>query len=215
MFGDSEATSERTPSVRISSDDDLSSHSRLGYSSNNSSVSDRESTSDPSSGKASPSRRRPREVILPDDQSIHDFLVNMSDEVLDRVSGSDGFLITLLKHWHLSHVFIQDLASFCIIRQQYPAHISLWTNDRAPEWFSHTPSWTSLITQSALSGVKHPLILGVVFTHPHILGLALTPHWDTMKPRNFHDDTPNTHLLGFSFISKRQRVSNVSLRSSR
>ena len=67
MFGDSEATSERTPSVRISSDDDLSSHSRLGYSSNNSSVSDRESTSDPSSGKASPSRRRPREVILPDD----------------------------------------------------------------------------------------------------------------------------------------------------
>ena len=56
MFGDSEATSERTPSVRISSDDDLSSHSRLGYSSNNSSVSDRESTSDPSLGKTSPSR---------------------------------------------------------------------------------------------------------------------------------------------------------------
>ena len=56
MSRDSEATSEHTPSVRISSDDDLSSHSRLRYSSDDSSVSDRESTSDPSSGKASPSR---------------------------------------------------------------------------------------------------------------------------------------------------------------
>ena len=56
MSRDSEATSEHTPSVRMSSDDDLSSHSRLRYSSEDSSVSDRESTSDPSSGKASPSR---------------------------------------------------------------------------------------------------------------------------------------------------------------
>nr|POF22775.1 hypothetical protein CFP56_09752 [Quercus suber] len=75
MFGDSEETSERTPSVHISSDEDLSSHSRLEYLSDNSSVSDKESTSDPSLGKASPSGRRPKEVILP-----NVFLVDMSDE---------------------------------------------------------------------------------------------------------------------------------------
>ena len=55
MSGDSETTSECTPLVRMSSDDNLSSHSRLGYSSNDSSKSNRESTYDPSSGKSSPS----------------------------------------------------------------------------------------------------------------------------------------------------------------
>ena len=55
MSRDSEATSEHTPSVRMSSNDNLSSHSRLGYSSNDSSISNRESTYDPSSGKSSPS----------------------------------------------------------------------------------------------------------------------------------------------------------------
>ena len=54
MSGDSETTSECTPLVRMSSDDNLSSHSRLGYSSNDSSKSNRESTYDPSSGKSSP-----------------------------------------------------------------------------------------------------------------------------------------------------------------
>lgn len=55
MSRDSEATSDHTPSIRMGSDDDLSSHSRLGYSSDESSVSDRESASDPSSEEASPS----------------------------------------------------------------------------------------------------------------------------------------------------------------
>ena len=46
-------------------------------------------------------------------------------------------------------------------------------------------------------------------------GLASTPHWDTIKPRNFLDDTSNTHLLGLSFILQRRRVSKVFLRSFR
>ena len=45
--------------------------------------------------------------------------------------------------------------------------------------------------------------------------LASTPHWDTIKPRNFLDDTSNTHLLGLSFILQRRRVSKVFLRSFR
>ena len=55
MSGDSETTSEFTPLVRISSNDNLSSHSRLGYLSNDSLISNRESTYDPSSGKSNPS----------------------------------------------------------------------------------------------------------------------------------------------------------------
>ena len=31
-------------------------------------------------------------------------------------------------------------------------------------------------------------------------GLTSIPLWDTMKPKNFPAVTPNTHLLGFSFM---------------
>ena len=48
-----------------------------------------------------------------------------------------------------------------------------------------------------------------------LLGLASTLHCDTVKPKNFLDATPKTHLLGLSIISQRQRVSNVSRRSSK
>ena len=84
MFGDSEATSKHTSSIRMGTDDDLSSP-RLEYSSNDSSVSDRSSSSESSSGKASPSGRQPWEVILLDDWSIHDFPIDMSDEVFSRL----------------------------------------------------------------------------------------------------------------------------------
>nr|POE53066.1 hypothetical protein CFP56_06919 [Quercus suber]POE82325.1 hypothetical protein CFP56_50296 [Quercus suber] len=66
MFGDSEAMSEHTPSIHIGSDDDMSSP-RTMYSSENSSISDRSSSSDPSSEDASLSRRQPQEVILLND----------------------------------------------------------------------------------------------------------------------------------------------------
>ena len=84
MFGDNEATSKRTPSIHMGSNDDLSSF-RMEYSSDNLSVSDRSSSSDPSSGEANSSRQKLREVILPDDWSIHDFPVDMSDEVFGRL----------------------------------------------------------------------------------------------------------------------------------
>lgn len=32
------------------------------------------------------------------------------------------------------------------------------------------------------------------------LGLASTPLWDTMNPRNFLAETPKAHLLGLSFM---------------
>ena len=85
MSGDSEVTSGRTLSVCIGSDDNLYNHSRLGYSSNISSIFDKELMSDPSLEEASPSGRRLREVILPDDWSIHDFLVDMTDEFFSRL----------------------------------------------------------------------------------------------------------------------------------
>nr|POE62236.1 hypothetical protein CFP56_71360 [Quercus suber] len=82
MSGGSEVTSDRTPSVHISSDNDLSSHSRLEYmASKDSSVFNRKSTSNPPSEEASPSGQRLREIVLPDDCFIHDFLVDMSDEM--------------------------------------------------------------------------------------------------------------------------------------
>ena len=84
MSRDSKAMSEHTPSIRISLDDDISSP-RTMYSSDDSSISDKRSSSDPSSGDASLSRRRPREVILPDDWSINDFLVDISNEVFSRL----------------------------------------------------------------------------------------------------------------------------------
>ena len=46
-------------------------------------------------------------------------------------------------------------------------------------------------------------------------GFASIPLCDTMNPRNFPDDTPNTHLLGFNFILNRLSVSKVSCKSSR
>ena len=84
MSRDSKAMSEHTPSIRIGLDDDISSP-RTMHSFDDSSVSDKSSSLDPSSGDASLSRRRPREVILPDDWSINDFLVDMSDEVFSRL----------------------------------------------------------------------------------------------------------------------------------
>jgi len=44
---------------------------------------------------------------------------------------------------------------------------------------------------------------------------ALVPHYETMKPRNFFDETPKGHLLGFSFMLYCLSMSKVSWRSSR
>ena len=77
MSGDSEAMSECTPSVHISSDDDLTSQSRLEYMP--------EGLSNPHSEESSPSGWRLREIVIPDDWSVPDFLVDMSDEVFNRL----------------------------------------------------------------------------------------------------------------------------------
>ena len=84
MSGDNEAKSELTLSIHKDLDDDLSSL-RPKYSSDDSLVFGRSSFSKSSLRKARPSRRRPWEVILPNDWSIHDFFVDMSDEVLGRL----------------------------------------------------------------------------------------------------------------------------------
>lgn len=85
MFADSEATSDRMSSVHMGSNDDLS-NPRLESLSEGSSVSDRESASDPPFKEASPSGRHPREIVFLDDWSINDFLVDMSDKVFNRLS---------------------------------------------------------------------------------------------------------------------------------
>ena len=41
-------------------------------------------------------------------------------------------------------------------------------------------------------------------------GFASIPLCETMNPINFPDETPNAHLLGFSFILYRLSVSKVS-----
>ena len=46
-------------------------------------------------------------------------------------------------------------------------------------------------------------------------GFASIPHWETMKPRNFPDETPKTHLAWLSFILYLLKVPNVSWRLSR
>ena len=46
-------------------------------------------------------------------------------------------------------------------------------------------------------------------------GFALIPLWETINPRNFPDNTPKAHLLGFNFMLYYLSVSNVSCRSSR
>ena len=85
MSGDSEITSKCKSSVRMDSDDNQTSQSSLEYMSNGSSISEKESSSDPPFGEASPSGRHPREVVLSNDWSVHDFLVDMSDEVFSRL----------------------------------------------------------------------------------------------------------------------------------
>ena len=66
-------------------DDNQTSQSRLEYMLDGSSISERESTSDPPSREASSFGRRPREVVLFDDWLVHDFLVNMSVELFSRL----------------------------------------------------------------------------------------------------------------------------------
>nr|POF00811.1 hypothetical protein CFP56_62359 [Quercus suber] len=85
MSRDSEVTSEHTSSVHMGSDDNHTNQSRLEYMSDGSSVSKRELASNPPSGEASPSRRRLREVILSNDWSVHDFPIDISDEVFSRL----------------------------------------------------------------------------------------------------------------------------------
>ena len=46
-------------------------------------------------------------------------------------------------------------------------------------------------------------------------GLASISLCDTMKPRNFPEDTPNVHLVGFNFIMYCLSVLKVSLWSFR
>lgn len=63
----------------------MSSHSRLEYTLEDSLVSNKESTSDPPSKEASPSRQHPREIVVPNVWSIHDFPVDMSDKVFSKL----------------------------------------------------------------------------------------------------------------------------------
>ena len=46
-------------------------------------------------------------------------------------------------------------------------------------------------------------------------GFTSIPLCETIKPRNFPDDTSKVHLLGFNFILYCLSVSNVSCKSSR
>ena len=84
MYRDSEAMSDRTPSICMGLDDDLS-NPRLESMSEGSSVSNRESMSNPPSEEANPFGRRPREIFLPKDWSIHDFPTNMSYKVFSNL----------------------------------------------------------------------------------------------------------------------------------
>ena len=60
--------------------------------SDGSSISERKSSSDPPFREASPFGRRPREVVLSNDWSVHDFLIDMSDEVFSRLRPHFKFL---------------------------------------------------------------------------------------------------------------------------
>ena len=51
--------------------------------------------------------------------------------------------------------------------------------------------------------------MALIFT-----GFASIPRWDTIKPRNFPNETPKRHLAGLSFILYFLKVSNISWRSS-
>ena len=85
MFGDSEVTSERTPSVGMGLDDNLTSQSRLEYMLEGSSIFERELASYPSFEEASPFGQCPKEIVLLDDWSVHDFPIDMRDEVFCRL----------------------------------------------------------------------------------------------------------------------------------
>ena len=61
-------------------------------------------------------------------------------------------------------------------------------------------------TSNSLSSIAHKAILSTTSG----LLMALLPFWETMKPKNFLAVTPNTHLLGFSFMLYDRKVSNVS-----
>ena len=79
------ATSECTSLVHMGLNDDQTSYSRVEYLSNGLSVSERESASDPSPNKVGPSGRCLREIVLIDNWSIHDFPIDMSNEVFSRL----------------------------------------------------------------------------------------------------------------------------------
>ena len=66
MYGDSEVMSDRTPSVHMGLDDNLSSPT-LESMSEGSSVSNKEPMSNPPFEEARPFRRRPREIFLLND----------------------------------------------------------------------------------------------------------------------------------------------------
>lgn len=85
MSRDSEATSVRTSLVHMGSNDDQTSYSRIKYLFDGSSISKKESASNPSPEEAGPSGRCPRKIVLINDWSVHDFPVNMSDEVFSRL----------------------------------------------------------------------------------------------------------------------------------
>jgi hypothetical protein len=63
---------------------------------------------------------------------------------------------------------------------------------------------TSLIVAGASIAV-----MAVIFT-----GLASIPHLLMMKPSNFPDGTPKTHLVGLSFHQNLRRLLNVSSKSA-
>ena len=65
--------------------------------------------------------------------------------------------------------------------------------------------WTSLT-------VLGDVMLSMAYTFSKF---ASIPLWDIMNPKNFPEDTPKAHLLGFNFIWYCLKVANVSFRLSR
>ena len=79
--------------------------------------------------------------------------------------------------------------------------------DICPSLWKRTYLGPRLCTSFTILGGPNSIIARTFF------GLTSMPLWDNMNPKNFPAVTPNTHLLGFSFMLYDRRVSNVSWRS--
>ena len=129
---------------------------------------------------------------------------NRSSPSLDGLN-SGGLLKYHFNSWNAaSHLLVHVKACLRVLKKGRHLSVTLET-----KWLRAATLLVSFCTSLTFLG---EVMSSMAFT---FFGLASIPCYNTIKPRNFPEETPNKHFVGFNLIRYHLKVLKVSSRLSK